>query len=412
MVCLIAATHCRVMKNCTVSFRKMLLGIFLAATACCCHVFGVTPGLSSKPSTEQKSVSVDEGHMVPYEQQIPGTAVSFEMLPIPAGEFIQGSNKQDAPADETPPVKVKVSPFWIGKCEVTWAEYKHFMQLCSVFEEFEDQGIRKVSKDNLVDAVTAPSKLYDPSFTFQAGEDPRQPAVSMSQFAAKQYTKWLSLLTGEFYRLPTESEWEYACRAGNQRDYYFGDDASKLEKYAWFEDNADFETHLVGQKLPNAWGLHDMLGNASEWVIDEYQEDWYQKLQGRLFTTEETICWPTKLFPRVLRGGSINSAVSDCRSAIRRGSNDDDLRSYDPNTPKSPWWFASDEALDIGFRIVKPLEVPTREEQEKYWQADVRSISRDANKRIFEEGRGERGLVDPQLPKAINDLESQNKGTP
>ncbi len=400
------------MKDCTVLFQRVLLGIFLGITAGRCDVFAEMPGIASQPALDERSVPLGDGYMVPYKQQIPGSAVTFEMLPIPAGEFVQGSEKQDAPADETPPVKVKVPPFWMGKCEVTWAEYKLFMQLCSVFEKFEEQGIREVSKDNQIDAVTAPSKLYDPSFTFQAGEDPRQPAVSMSQFAAKQYTKWLSLLTGEFYRLPTESEWEYACRAGSQSAYFFGDDDSQLEKYAWFEDNADYETHFVGQKLPNAWGLHDVLGNASEWVVDEYQEDWYQKLQGRLFTTAETIRWPTKLFPRVLRGGSINSAAADCRSAIRRGSNDDDLRSYDPNTPKSPWWFASDEALDIGFRIVRPLDVPTREEQEKYWQADLRSINRDANKRIFEEGRGERGLVDPQLPEAVKSLESKGAETP
>lgn len=128
-----------------------------------------------------------------------------------------------------------------------------------------------------------------------------------------------------------------------------------------------------------------MLGNASEWVIDEYDEAWYSKLHGRVFNAHETIRWPTQLYPRVLRGGSINSTADDCRSAVRRASNDEDLRSYDPNTPKSPWWFASDEALDIGFRIVRPLKSISREDQEKYWQADVRSINRDVNKRIFEE---------------------------
>lgn len=282
------------------------------------------------------------------------------------------------------------------------------MQLSGLIEKFDDRGIRQVTKENEIDAVTSPSKLYDPSFTFQSGEDPKKPAVSMSQYAAKQYTKWLSLLTGEFYRLPTESEWEYACRAGSKTDYSYGDDSEDLGDYAWFEDNSDYETHIVGEKKPNAWGLHDMHGNASEWVLDEYRDDWYGSLPRRLLNTSETICWPTKLYPRVLRGGSINSPAAECRSATRRASNDEDLRSYDPNTPKSPWWFASDEALDIGFRIVRPGHTVPREEQEKYWEADVQSIRRDVNRRIYEEGRGERGLVDPALPDAIQELKKSS----
>ena len=300
--------------------------------------------------------------------------------------------------------KVTLRSFLIGKYEVTWAEYKQFMTLCGVFEGFEEHGIRQVTKENEIDAITAPSKLYDPSFSFQSGEDPKKPAVSMSQYAAKQYTKWLSLLTGEFYRLPTESEWEYACRAKTDSEFHFGDGSSQLDKYAWFEDNSDYETQLVGKKLPNAWGLHDMHGNAAEWVLDEYRADWYTTLPVRLLNTQEAYCWPKKLYPRVLRGGSINSAPSDCRSAARRSSNDEDLRSYDPNSPKSPWWFASDEALDIGFRIVRPSQSISREEQERYWQADLPSIRRDVNQRITQEGRGERGLVDPQLPQAIEEL--------
>ena len=397
--------------TCQSATAKLLLRVLWSTIACAGTSRAELPGIAEKPSSDVRSVQVKEGHMVPYQQQIPGSSVSFEMLPIPAGAFLQGSKKFNA-AGETPQVMVEVSPFWIGKCEVTWAEYKLFMQLCSVFEQFEEEGIRPVSNDNEIDAITAPSKLYDPSFTYQSGDDPQKPAVSMSQYAAKQYTKWLSLLTGQFYRLPTESEWEYACRAGNETDYYFGEDTGNLEQYAWFDENADYETHLVAQKRPNAWGLYDALGNASEWVLDEYREDWYSEHQGRAFTAAEMLCWPEKLYPRVLRGGSINSTATDCRSAFRRASNDEDLRSYDPNIPRSPWWFASDEALDIGFRIVRPLERVPREEQEKYWQADLRSITRDANKRIFEEGRGERGLVDPQLPQAIKDLQQNPQNQP
>lgn len=351
-----------------------------------------------------------EDKFASYERTIPGSNVSFAMVAIPGGKLYQGTNVEDAPEDEQPAVEVEVSPFWIGKYEVTWAEYKSFMNLCGVFEEFDDRHIRQITEENKIDAISAPSKIYDPSFTFQSGEDPRLPAVSMSQYAAKQYTKWLSLLTGEFYRLPTESEWEYACRAGSRSSYCFGDDANQLEEYAWFEDNADYETHLVGQKLPNAWGLYDMHGNAAEWTLDQYRYDWYEELDRRnTLTSETSVCWPDKLFPRVLRGGSMYVTAAECRCSARRGSDDDELRSYDPDSPKSPWWFASDDAQDIGFRIVRPLKVISREEQERYWKADVPSIQKDVKRRIEEEGRGKLGIVDPQLPQAIEQLHDNSR---
>jgi sulfatase modifying factor 1 len=264
-----------------------------------------------------------------------------------------------------------------------------------------------VTDANRIDAITAPSKLYDPSFTFASGEDPRQPAVSMSQYAAKQYTKWLSLLTSQFYRLPSEAEWEYACRAGSSTAYGFGNDPANLADYGWFYENADYQTQQVGEKKPNAWGLYDMHGNASEWVLDQFQVDWYGKLQNKQEPTSprtETICWPTTLYPRVLRGGSWNLDPADCRSARRRTSNDEDWLSYDPSIPQSVWWFASDESQDVGFRIVRPYQAPPKEDRSQYWDADLEQIEQAANQRIDEEGRGKRGIVDPDLPAAMEAL--------
>ena len=148
---------------------------------------------------------------------IPGSDVKFELLPVPAGTFLLGSPAREPGRsnDEGPQTEITVDAFWMGKHEVTWGEYQavHAAHQ-SLRASLRTKWIRKVSAENQIDAVTSPSKLYDPSFTFATGDDPQQPAVSMSQYAAKQYTKWLSLLTGDFYRLPTEAEWEYACRAG------------------------------------------------------------------------------------------------------------------------------------------------------------------------------------------------------
>jgi formylglycine-generating enzyme len=361
------------------------------------------PGIVSEKPATGVAVKIPSGFMAPYTEKIAGSDVQFEMIPVPGGEFFLGSPDTEPGhiEDEGPQVKILVPPLWVGKYEVTWAEYQQFMQLCDVFERFDDRKIRVVTNENEVDAVTAPSKLYDPSFTFASGEDPELPAVTMSQFAAKQYTKWLSLLTGEFYRLPSEAEWEYACRAGQATAYSFGNDQEQLDEYAWYGDNSDETSHPVGQKRPNGWGLYDMHGNISEWVLDGFRADWYGQLKDGT-TADNALAWPERLYPRVLRGGSWQMDALDCRSAARRQSNDDAWRSYDPNSPKSPWWFASEEAQDVGFRIVRPLTEPPVKDRGKYWDADLEAIQRVVDFRIDKEGRGRRGLVDPQLPDAIS----------
>jgi formylglycine-generating enzyme len=364
-----------------------------------------SPGISTTKPIEGRFVETPQGFMVPYTMTIPGTDVTFEMVPIPGGVFRMGSpvDEKKRRENEGPTFEVEVSPFWMGKHEITWAEYKQFMRLYAIFKELQGRGERLVTEENRADAITAPTELYDPSFTFEKGENPRQPAVTMTQYAAKQYTKWLSAITRQQYRLPSEAEWEYACRAGTTTAYSFGDDPSQLDDYAWSYDNSDEKSHPVGQKLPNPWGLYDMHGNVAEWVLDELLPDGYQRFEGKRVSAKEAIVWPQRTYPRVVRGGSWDDFPEACRSAARLGSDDPSWKSEDPNFPLSPWWFTSDPARGVGFRLVRPLDPLPREEMAKFWEIDVEDIEFDVESRI-EEGRGALGLVDPDLPEAIEKL--------
>ncbi|HSU65499.1 MAG TPA: formylglycine-generating enzyme family protein, partial [Tepidisphaeraceae bacterium] len=219
--------------------------------------------------------------------------------------------------------------------------------------------------------------MYDveaaPKLERMGGRGPQFPAVIMSQFAARQYTKWLSKKTGRFYRLPSEAEWEYAARANTKTAYFFGDDPAKLGDYAWFNKNSnepdgDTGYHPIMQKKPNPWGLYDIYGNVSEWCIDQYDAEWYKQFAGKTTPAEKTINWPTKLYPRVLRGGFYDSEAAECRSASRLPTNRL-MNAIDPQIPKSPHWMS--DGFFLGFRVVSPVKPPaTDEERNKWWNAD------------------------------------------
>lgn len=369
------------------------------------------PGLVKDQPAEGRWVKTDRGYMVPYHMTIPGTEATFEMQPIPGGKFKLGSPAAEPGRrpDEGPQVEVAIEPFWMSTCEVTWVEYKAYMNMTDLFKKLITADLIKITDDNKDLVVTAPSNLYDPTFTFRLGAEPRQPAVTMSQYAAKQYTKWLSGLTGHYYRLPSEAEWEYACRAGTTTAYSFGDDPAELSHYAWFYDNAAETNHLVGQKKPNPWGLFDMHGNVGEWVLDEYTKTGYDRLTEKSVGWEEAVAWPKKLFPRVIRGGGWDDDAAGCRSAVRRKSDDDDWREEDPNFPQSPWWFTSQPALSVGFRPIRPLREPAADQRARFWEADLEQLQDDVNHRIDNEGRGARGISTPQLPAAIKKLQDASR---
>ncbi|MBA4150174.1 MAG: SUMF1/EgtB/PvdO family nonheme iron enzyme [Verrucomicrobia bacterium] len=315
--------------------------------------------LHQKISGNSKEKS--EAEMKAYTGNIT-ESVTFDMVPIPGGEFLMGSPDSEAKSnpDERPQHKVKLDPFWMGKFEVTWNEYELFM--------YPDHG--KVTQtdathqSDVADATARPTKPYV-EMSFGMGKD-RTPAISMTQHAANKYCQWLSATTGHFYRLPTEAEWEYACRAGTTTAYSFGDDPAALDDYAWHGDNSEFKYQKVGRKKPNPWGLHDMHGNVAEWCLDQYDANFYA--QGKDTVSVNPWNKATEPYPHVARGGSWEDDAHKLRSATRRAS-DPSWKQQDPQLPKSMWYHT--DAQFLGIRVVRPLKVPTPEEMHKYWNSGV-----------------------------------------
>ena len=188
------------------------------------------------------------------------------------------------------------------------------------------------------------------------------PAISMTQLTASKFCEWLTAMTGNYYRLPTEAEWEYAARAGSDSLYHFGNSIDSLTKYAWYEKNSNGKYQRVGQKLPNKFGLHDMHGNVSEWTLDQYIEDAYLNLKDTIINNPFNR--PTSEYPRVVRGGSWKDSAEDLQS-YKRIPSEKSWKRRDPQFPKSRWWHTN--AQFLGFRIVRPYNTPNIEDIEAYW---------------------------------------------
>ncbi len=309
-------------------------------------------------SAEEKT---NPKNLEPYQSKVPETGAKYSMVPIPAGEFLMGSptaeqNRQD---DEGPQRKVSISPFWMGKTEVTWDEYEPFM-ITNISRNKDGSPSQLPKGAPIPDAVSKPTTPYT-EMSFGMGTK-GYPAISMTQHAALKYCQWLSAQTGHFYRLPTEAEWEYACRAGTTTAYSWGDDPQKTSDYAWFWDNCDGKYQPVGKKKPNPWGLHDIHGNVMEWVLDGYAA--YSEKEK---TIKSPYIPPSKnIYPRVARGGSWYDPPEMLRSAVRFQS-DSTWKIADPQLPKSIWYHTN--ALWLGFRLVRPAEVPSAEEMHRIWNS-------------------------------------------
>lgn len=307
-------------------------------------------------SSEENEVA-----MKAYQSKVPETGAPYAMAPIKGGDFLMGSPaaEQGRQEDEGPQRKVTIAPFWMGKFEVTWDEYEPFM-ITNISRKKDGSPAELPEGAEAPDAISKPTTPYT-EMSFGMGTK-GFPAISMTQHAALKYCQWLSSQTGHFYRLPTEAEWEYACRAGTTTAFSWGDDPSQAGDFAWFWDNCDGKYQLVGKKKPNPWGLHDMHGNVIEWVLDGYAP--YPPAKEPLTAPYQK---PSdNVYPRVARGGSWYDPPETLRSAARFQSAPA-WKIADPQLPKSIWYHTN--AMWLGFRLVRPLETPSAEEMHRIWNS-------------------------------------------
>ncbi len=316
-----------------------------------------------EPLPVENSTANTAAEMKPYTEQVEHTEATIRMLPISGGTCVMGSpeSEPDHNDDESPQHPIKLEPLWMSECEITWAAYEVWMFDLDIQRlKFTNQvaNLRdKAADEYQLSQPTAPYMNMD----FGMGKK-GYPAICMTQLAARTFCHWLSAKTGRYYRLPTEAEWEYACRAGTKTAYSFGDDVQQLDDYGWYYDNSDEAYHKVKQKKPNAWGLYDMHGNVAEWVLDQYDPEFYGKSGVGTFVAPLAI--PTQLYPRVVRGGSWYDDPEQLRSAARESSTPE-WKMQDPQLPKSIWYHT--DALHVGFRIVRPLRRPGQQEIEEKW---------------------------------------------
>ena len=309
---------------------------------------------------ETISVPLPKKKGKPQQYQQKKVTVAFEMVYVKGGTFDMGSPDAETgrDANEGPVNAVTVRDFWLAKFETTWDVYDIWYRNAGLPKRDEAVGVFEAAnpdKELAPDAITRPTNPYVDD-TYEHGRDGK-PALCMSHHSAMVFCHWLRLKTTKPYRLPTEAEWEYACRAGEKGPYGIPKDA-KLEDYAWLkansksEENSGGDTHKPGEKKPNAWGLYDMHGNVAEWTLDLFDMCLYE---NRKKDPKQPTLTPPKdvKWGHVVKGGSWKDAAADLRAA-RRVVSETDWMDKDPNRPRSIWWLTEKDT--IGFRIALPAD--------------------------------------------------------
>ena len=272
------------------------------------------------PAGCRKAASA-RGSLQSYVDSIIHEKTGIEMALVPSGNFTRGSGKQ------AQQVTIK-APFYMGKTEVTNAQYRRFVEATGY------EGDEDIHSDPDVDlylrhwhgkSIMSPEDSY--------------PVVWVNWQNAKAFCKWAGL------GLPSEAQWEYACRAGTTTPYYFGEDRKEFGKYGWANTSQEYHTHSGAGKLPNAWGLYDMLGNVWEWMEDDFVSNEYiyghREFEVIMRFDEPPTDGSARLegrLTKVLRGGSWRTSEVACQSGTR----------YNISPVNA--------SADLGFRIVLPLD--------------------------------------------------------
>jgi formylglycine-generating enzyme len=299
-----------------------------------------------------------------FTEQIPNSSVSFKMIALPGGKFKMGSPDSEAfrNQDEGPVREVEISPFYMAQVEVTWDEYLAFYaQTAAEGRSTDTEGARS-KKSSGADVISGATPPYgQPDQGWGLGQ---RPAISFTFHAAETYCKWLSQVTGRKYRLPTEAEWEYACRGGSDSPYFFPGDPAKFQKkgrkgkiivkdtsvinsYVIYSANSRSRTDVPDMVKANEFGLKNMSGNVAEFCSDWYQPDAYSKYPAGIIKDPKG---PESGEEHVVRGGSYLDPAASVRSASRSYTHTDDWLRTDPQIPKSIWWYS--DCFSVGFRVV------------------------------------------------------------
>jgi formylglycine-generating enzyme required for sulfatase activity len=254
--------------------------------------------------------------------------LGMKLVPIAPGQFLMGSpDEEPGRRDHEGPQHevVLARPFYMGAHDVTVGQFRAFVKETGYQTEAETSGEGTV-------IIGDPDLKLDPKVNWTAPgfeQTDDHPVVCVSWNDARAFCDWLSKKEGKTYALPTEAQWEYACRAGSRAKFHFGDDEQELGQYGWHDANAERKTHKVGQLKPNAWGLYDMHGNVWQWTADWFAADYYQK------SPREDPSGPLTGGTRALRGGGWDTYAGFCRAAYR-------VHDYGPSL----------RTTHVGFRVV------------------------------------------------------------
>jgi formylglycine-generating enzyme len=297
-----------------------------------------------------------------FTEQIPNSSVSFNMIAVRGGTFRMGStdNEPLRNKDEGPVRNVTLSPFFIGEVEVSWDEYWTFFAATMSEGRLDPDKVMEHNAGK-PDAITGPTPPF--GIPDQGWGSGKRPAITMTHYAATVYCQWLSKVTGKNYRLPTEAEWEYACRAGTETPYFFTGDPKRLSRkkpgsritsadtafinrYVVYSLNSAGKTQESSFVKANPYGIKNMPGNVMEFCSDWYAMDAYSKTSSAVVDPKG----PEEGMEHVVRGGNYSFSAKDLRSASRDFTKTADWLKTDPQQPKSIWWYA--DIKGIGFRVV------------------------------------------------------------